>query len=397
MSLDFEKLIKFDLLDEADKALLATDNPGRLKDFFTTMQEIISTDQFIKDSPSFPGSTDTIIRDELISAVGSTLAIEGTLLAKEEIEESFQKADGNEKLRRKEQEAENSRKVYKFILDLVTRSEGDFIYTEEMIRQIHTYFTDGMNYLSNVPGEYRSDFPARFGYPTRQGLCRTRPEVEKAMSNFIKWLNEPDKGILGSSIIAKAVMAHYYLTEIHPFGDGNGRTARAVEALVLYVNKVNSYCFWSLANFWSSNRNQYIVHLGDIYSTCNPRDFLIWGMKGYLEEIKRVKGSVLKKVKQLMLMDYAKYLLDNKEKQKIKINPRIVEILRLLVHGGKVPLEDLLSSPQVTALFRNVKRTTRYRDFKKMEALKLIRRSIENDKIFIEPNFQILEALTYYA
>jgi Fic family protein len=395
MSLDYEKLIRFDLLKDVERGLMNPEGLESLRDLFTVMQEISSTDQFIKESPSFPGSTDTIVRDELISAVGSTLAIEGTVLAKEEIEESFLKADGNEKLRRKQQEAENSRKVYHFVIDLVTRNQDGFTYNEQMIRQMHAYFTNEMHYVSNVPGEYRTDFPARFGYPTREGLCKTRPQIEEAMSNLVRWLNEPGQGILENNVIVKAIMAHYYLTEIHPFGDGNGRTARALEALVLYVNGINHYCFWSLANFWSSNRNEYIIKLGSIYSTCNPWDFLIWGMKGYFDEIKRVKGLVLRKVKQLMLMDYARYLLDNKRKQQIKINQRIVEVLRLLVYQQKVPVDVFLSSPQVAALYRNVSAATRWRDFNKMKTLGLIRVSKENDRPFMEPNFEKLETVTY--
>jgi len=35
----------------------------------------------------------------------------------------------------------------------------------------------------------------------------------------------------------------------------------------------------------------------------------MWGLKGYLGEVKRIKGLVPKKAKQLMLMDYAQRLL----------------------------------------------------------------------------------------
>ena len=31
----------------------------------------------------------------------------------------------------------------------------------------------------------------------------------------------------------RAALAHYYSALIHPFGDGNGRTARAIEAILL--------------------------------------------------------------------------------------------------------------------------------------------------------------------
>ena len=394
MSLTLEKLIKFDLLEESEKYLLNNQVP-LLAEYIHVTREIQSTDQFIKHSPSFPGSTDKIARDELKSAIGATLAIEGTALSSEEIEESFRKADLNENLRRKEQEAENSRKVYHFIRDVVHRERENLVYSEQIIKQIHKYFTDNMNYPANVPGDYRGEFPVTFGVPKISGLCRTRAEVDPAMSNFVNWLNEEKSGIITSNAIAKAIIAHYYLTEIHPFGDGNGRTARALEALILYHNGINRYCFWSLANFWSAHRDEYITYLRNVRDTCNPWNLIIWGMKGYLGEITRIKGLVLRKVKQLMLMDYARYLYNTKKNQRIKINPRILHTLDLLVHIPRIRVSKFLSSPEIQALYSNVSPTTKSRDFKKLEDLKLIRIDKEGNDRYIQANFQSLEYLEY--
>ncbi len=394
MTLNFERLTKFDLIDSLEQQMFSKNNPSEFIKFISTTGDIMSIDQFIEDSPSYPGSTEKIIRNELISGIGATLQIEGTVIGKEEIEESFRKADLNEKLKRKEQEAENSRKVYYFIIEVVRNNKGKFVYSERMIKQIHNLFTHGMNYINNTPGDYRN-FPVSFGEPRRNGLCKTRTEIDTAMSNFVKWLNKQETDYINSNMIAKAIMAHYYLTEIHPFADGNGRTSRALEALILYVNRVNPYCFWSLANFWSRNKDKYLIYLADIYDKQDQWNFLIWGMKGYLEEIKRIKGLVLKKQKQLMFMDYVKYLLDNKKKQKIKINQRIIDILRLLVKSGRVSLRKFLSSPEISALYRNITATTRGRDFKKLGDLKLVNFLEEKDEVFAEPNFNLLEHIYY--
>lgn len=210
MSLTCERLMEFNLFEEAEKNI----DSKLLFRFFSIFQEIESMDQFIKDSPSFPGSTDKIIRSELINVVGATLSIEGTVLDKEEIEESFKKAEEGKPLHRKEQEAENSRKVYKFIKEYIYPHRDSFEYSEAVIKQIHRYLTEDMNYLSNVPGQYRSNFIATFGEPRKQGLCRTESEIEEAMQKFVNWLNIKGEGTISQSIFVKAIMAHYYLTEI---------------------------------------------------------------------------------------------------------------------------------------------------------------------------------------
>ena len=391
MPLTCEKLMDFNLVEKIEEEIVATDLMVKI---FLLFNEILGIDRFIKDSPSFPGSTDKIIRNELVSAIGATLSIEGTMLDREEIEESFQKAQQGEPLKRKEQEAENSRKVYIFIQDFVSRNK-DFQYSEQLIKQIHKYFTEDMNYVSNVPGEYRGDFNVTFGDPRKNSLCRTRGEIERAMKNFSIWLNAKKDGFLSSNTFVKAMMAHYYLAEIHPFVDGNGRTARALEALILNAHGVNDYCFWSWANFWSAHKDQYLLHLHNIRMTLNPTDFILWGLEGYKDEIENIKGKVLKKVKQLMFSDYTHYLLRNKKYEKIKINQRIFDTLQLLISSGRIPLKKFLSTPQVIALYRSVAESTRIRDFQKMESIELIRIEKSDNEEFIEPNYQILEHLRY--
>jgi len=366
------------------------------------MNEISSVDQFVRDTPAYPGSTDKIIRDELISVVGATLSIEGTSLNRDDIEQSFEKADVNAVLQRKEQEAENSRKVYRFIIDTVLNNEGDtFVYSESLIKQIHAYFTENMNYISNVPGAYRTNYIATFGEPRKDSLCRTQLEIQTAMSNFINWLNNPREGFLIRYPHVKAIMAHYYLSEIHPFGDGNGRTARALEALILYASGVNKYCFWSLANFWSEHKEEYLTRLHNVRVTCDPWEFVMWGIEGYLEEIKKVKKLVLKKLKQLMLYDYAKFLLANKKHEKIKINQRIIEILSVLIRRGEMPLKKFNALPEVEIYYKATSKTkaskasTKSRDFKKLIQTELAVIHERNGEVFIKPNFEKLERLEY--
>lgn len=398
MALTLEKLMKYDLVNDIEAEIKDPDGEKQFQlffDFFNIYQQIKTEDQFIRDCPSQPGSTDKIFRGELISSVGATLAIEGTKLTEEEIEESFQKADLNKELKKKEQEAQNSRKAYDYIINLVSKHKGRFVYSEKHIKRIHECITNNIDYIGNVPGQYRDINPI-FGEPPKKSLCKTKAEVETAISNLICWLNKKEEsGFIIDNMIVKAFMAHYYLTEIHPFGDGNGRTARALEALILYVDRINTYCFWSLANFWSANRNEYIIHLGNIRATCDPADFLMWGVGGYLKEIQRIKSLVLKKAKQLMLMDYVRWLLATKKHQKSekKINRRIEGILELLTHRGKMPLDKFMSSPELTTLYHKRTAPTRYRDFEKMVNLGLIRTSKEDKTI--EPNYQLLEYLEY--
>jgi len=397
MTLNLEKLMKYDLVETLESKMQNEKDTKMLFDFLGVYLQIHSIDQFIRDYPSQPGSTDKIRRSEFVSSIGATLAIEGTKLTKEEIEISFQKTNLHRELERKEKETQNTKRAYNYIIDLVAKNrENKFIYKEKYIKQIHKHITDNIEYGLNAPGQYRDVNPI-YGEPPRRSLCDTKQTVELAMSKLTDWLNKDGSGLLSSNPITKAIMAHYYLAEIHPFGDGNGRAARALEALVLFANGINTYCFWSLANFWSANRNDYIVYLGNIRSTCNPWDYIIWGLNGYLKEVQRIKGLVLKKAKQLMLMDYVRWLLSTKKQQKRekKINKRIEGILELLTHSGEMPFDKFLFYPQIKTLYHKRSEPTKYRDFKKMKDINLIRLFEKDNTKYIGPNYQLLEYLKY--
>jgi len=389
MSLTCEELMKFDLAKRLDQ------DTDKFIKFYSITSAIRNVDTFIRDTPSFPGSTDKIIRGELISVVGATLSIEGTLLEKEEIEESFQKADKGEPLKRKEQEAENSRRAYYFLKEVKEAYPSGIIFSEQLIKQIHKLLTNDMNYLSSTPGAYRS-FNVSFGQPRKNSLCATQTDVESVMRLFIEWLNAKSESWHPSTDqFVKAIMAHYYLTEIHPFGDGNGRTARALEALILYDHGVNDYCFWSLANFWSTHKDHYLAHLHQIRQTSDPTDFILWGLEGYREEIINIKVKVMKKLKQLMFSDYLQYLLRNKAHETIKLNKRLMAFLQLLIAKGRVSSDKFYSSPEVIALYHKVSKTTRIRDLRTMLSHQLIKTSRDGKELFMEPNFGLLDGLWY--
>ncbi len=398
MALNYTQLIRFDLLKEVEEALAESqENVYALIGFLNIWQDINNADELIKELPSYPHSTKNIIRSELVSAIGSTLAIEGISLKEEEIKEVLQEPDLKDNIQKKRQEVLNSQRVYEYIRQEVDNCEGDFVYTIEHVCTIHKYFTENIGYVGNYPGRFR-DSGTTFGDPRKPSLCGSYKDIYQAVKHFTEWLNDKGSGPWSANIFAKALMAHYYISEIHPFGDGNGRVARAVEAMVLYVNKVNNYCFWSLANFWSANRNEYISHLANIRKTCDPCDFIMWGAQGYLQEVKRIKLLVLKKVKQLMFRDYVNWLVATNRQRPVKerINKRVLNVLILLTYCDKIRLEEFRSNNAYQAYYANSSIPTQIRDIEKMKSLNLIRLMISSDgKNFIEPNYEIFNDLVY--
>ncbi len=89
------------------------------------------------------------------------------------------------------------------------------------------------------------------------------------LDRLSEWLNGPDfqvpdEASPGMGIvyaILRAVVAHLYLAWIHPFGDGNGRTARLLEFHVLLTAGVPSPAAHLLSNHYNQTRTEYYRQL----------------------------------------------------------------------------------------------------------------------------------------
>jgi Fic family protein len=115
----------------------------------------------------------------------------------------------------------NAIQAYEFI-GFISDQE-DIPVDELVIRQLNRYFIVTASEML-TPGSYRkgSNSVGDFRTPD-QG------DVPGLMRSFALWFKEDD----GVHPVLKAGIAHLHLVAIHPFWDGNGRTARGLETLLL--------------------------------------------------------------------------------------------------------------------------------------------------------------------
>ncbi|MDE2795544.1 MAG: Fic family protein [Gemmatimonadota bacterium] len=93
-----------------------------------------------------------------------------------------------------------------------------------------------------------------------------------------------------ASAILRAVFVHLYIAWIHPFGDGNGRTARLAEYMILAREGVPSPCAHLLSNHYNLTRSEYYRQL-DRSSRANsgrgdPLDFLLYSLQGFVDGLR---------------------------------------------------------------------------------------------------------------
>ena len=55
----------------------------------------------------------------------------------------------------------------------------------------------------------------------------------------------------------RTAIIHYKIVKIHPFGDGNGRTARLLSTFILHQSGYNLSCCYALEEYFEINKEAY--------------------------------------------------------------------------------------------------------------------------------------------
>jgi Fic family protein len=143
--------------------------------------------------------------------------------------------------------------------------------------------------LANLPGEGGGELrgrdvtvgPAHRGAPAE--------DVHYLTNRLVDWLNDfdlPQDREIAFAVL-KAIVAHLYIAWIHPFADGNGRTARLVEAKILLQAGVPSAAAHLLSNNYNDTRSEYYRQLayasqpgGDVFP------FISYAVRGLIDQLR---------------------------------------------------------------------------------------------------------------
>ena len=102
-------------------------------------------------------------------------------------------------------------------------------------------------------------------------------------------------------MIIQALAAHYHFVAMHPFLDGNGRSGRALEALMLQRAGLKDICFIAMSNYYYDEKNSNLNSLSA--SRAKQHDltpFLKFALEGISLQSRRVFNEIKMKVQKEM-------------------------------------------------------------------------------------------------
>ena len=277
-------------------------------DAWLVLGECLSKCEQIRRVPLLPSVKKELHTVYLVKGVQATTAIEGNTLSEDQVRRILEgELTVEESKKYLEQEVRN---VLEACND-ITKGLADGRYSDlssELLCQLNE------RVLRDVPCE--EDVVA--GQVRRHAVgvgpykAPDAGDVQELLEEFCKWINgmetQDDKLDSVAFSILKAVAAHLYIAWIHPFGDGNGRTARLVEFMILLSSGVPSPAAHLLSNHYNATRVEYYRQLDRTSkSGGDVREFFKYAIQGFRDGLQDVIDFILG---QVMAVSWEHYIFD---------------------------------------------------------------------------------------
>ncbi len=243
----------------------------------------------------------------LSKGVRATTAIEGNTLTEEQVQAQIEgKLDLPPSQEYLQQEVENILHACE-VIESDIKEDKPLLLTVDLVRKYNGWVLEGLGeHLAEgvVPGEIRT-------YSVGVGNYIGAPpeDCDYLLERLCEWLEEEieipffaeeeDRRVAAG--ILHAILVHLYIAWVHPFGDGNGRTARLLEFMVQARAGVSFPSAHLLSDHYNMTRTRYYRELdrssqihdgkGDAFG------FLQYALQGFVdglqEQCEKIQGHQL--------------------------------------------------------------------------------------------------------
>ncbi len=349
------------------------DMQGAPPDFWIALGECHSKCEHLAGVALAPEVDKYLHRVYLAKGVAATTAIEGNTLSEQQVlqhlEGSLQVAPSQEYLK---QEIDNILRGYNLVLDEISKGQLPPL-SVERIKSLNAIVLIKLELADEetVPGQIRHH---SVGVPGYRGA--PAEDCEYLLARLCDWLNGPDfipqPGQELMYAIVKATLAHLYLAWIHPFGDGNGRTARLIEVQILLASGAPSPACQLLSNHYNSTRAQYYKHLE--LARTDPRSFVRYAVNGLRDGLREQIETIRVQQWEIAWLNHVHKSCDElKGAKKARLKNLVLTLTSADSPTEFSKLREL--SARVALDYRGFADRTLSRDLRILEKLDLIRRT----------------------
>jgi len=339
---------------------------------WTLLGECQSKCEHIAGVPLRPDTARDLFQVYLAKGIMATTAIEGNPLTegqvRQHLEGKLQLPPSKEYLA---QELDNIIYGCNLILDEIKSAEQPAV-SVSRITELNRIVLDKLTLEEEVvPGKIRNHDVSVARYKGAP-----HEDCGYLLGQLCDWLNSDtfagQPGLVIVYALIKAILAHLYLVWIHPFGDGNGRTARLVEFQILISSGVPAPSAHLLSNHYNQTREEYYRQLDHASrSGGEVIDFIRYAITGFAEGLRSQVEKIREQQWDVTWRNFVHEAFKNKTSPGGSRQKHLV--LDLSVRGVPLKLEELSEvSPRVAAAYARKTKKTLPRDIRELIAMGLL-------------------------
>jgi len=158
--------------------------------------------------------------------------------------------------------------------------------------------------------------------------------IEDLLNNWLDYCN--DNSTYKYDGLIKMAITHYQFEAIHPFSDGNGRTGRILNLLLLSQKELLTYPVLYLSGYIIRNKNEYYATLGAVTERFSWKNWILFILEG-VEQTSYYTISLIEKINELF---------DNMKNFILSENSKFnQEIIKLLFYQPYIRAINIVNTP----------------------------------------------------
>ena len=213
--------------------------------------------------------------------------------------------------------------------------------TPDFVLDIHRHMVTGCDDDHCEPGALR---PTGWNVTFETPRCRGAQGGDQCQVAFNGLCTAIANEFRHHDRIIQALAAHYHIGAMHPFGDGNGRTARALEALMLRQAGVSNLVMVSLSNCYYEHKDDYSAALSESRQKGHDlTPFLRFALPAVSARCNAVAASIADHNKRTLFRQFAQSLFGKlRSPRRRALAERQLHLLESLLDSPTLEIRNLI-------------------------------------------------------